>query len=117
MPPEKKNRNIIWMLAGALTVTLILQGISLYLYRSSGAYQLDLSRPGYVREDKSEVDTEEYVEFLPSGEINADIIDEFREVFGGKRRAIESIDAFRDEPLSDETFGLVERVDELDGEF
>jgi hypothetical protein len=104
---EKKNRNIVWLVFFSAIITMVLSAISLVLYKTSGTEQLDLSRPGYNREGADEFGAIEQKEFSPKGEISGGVINEFDGLLMERFEAVESVNAFREESLSDETLGVV----------
>ena len=103
---RRGRRNLMIMLGGSLVIASGLLMVSMHLYRESGAEQLDLSRPGYIREDVAERDGEGSREFPATGAIDDEVMREFREMFEMRQGAIMSMDAFRAEVLSDGALGL-----------
>lgn len=111
---EAKDRNVTpWerhrfgvMIAGAIVVALVLVGIAMMLYFSSGASQLDLSRPGYmsVREQADEKD--QFSEFSASGTITKSSLDEFQKLYDEQAKKATTIDGFGGEAMTDETLGI-----------
>lgn len=83
-------------------VALILTTVSMILYTTSGAAQLDLSRPGY-RSISDQVETggsiDEYGAFGP---VNAQTIDEFIELYDKQSEKAKAVDAFNGDPLNPE---------------
>ncbi len=87
-------------------------GSSLWLYRTSGAAQLDLSRPGYQPE--TEEPPEENPEAVPdktfsgTGSLNTEAIEEFLDLYDKKAKSITNVDAFSLDTLSNESLGITE---------
>lgn len=83
-------------------VALILTTVSMILYTTSGAAQLDLSRPGY-RSISDQVEAggsiDEYGAFGP---VNAQTIDEFIELYDKQSEKAKAVDAFNGDPLNPE---------------
>ena len=100
------KRNLIIMLSGCLVVASVLLMVSMHLYRASGAEQLDLSRPGYAREDVLNIGVDDEKEFSATGTINRDTVKEFNELYKARMEAIMSVDAFSADTLSDEALGI-----------
>jgi len=98
--------NLMVMLTVSLVIASGLLVLSMHLYRESGAEQLDLSRPGYIRENVTISSREGEREFPATGAINEEVMREFRELFEIRQEAIVGMDAFRAELLSDSVFGL-----------
>lgn len=105
--PIKGTKNILVLVLLALLFSGGMVWASLWLYRVSGASQLDLSRPGYEREkpeDSNGVQAEE--EFSNSGEINKEAVEKFRQMLEEKIKTAEQLDMFGSEALSDKTLGI-----------
>ena len=86
--------------------------ISMALYNSSGAAQLDLSRPGYkdVRGGIEAVSSE-FEDYQASGPINLGVINEFKLLYEKQSKKIKSVDAFGGDPLNPEELGIGATVD------
>lgn len=102
-----KRHQFITIVASAILISLFLVYVALSLYRSSGALQLDLSRPGYdnARKEASK-DKQIFKGFSSEGEINQKSLDEFSEMYRQKGIEALSVDAFSGTALSDETLML-----------
>lgn len=84
----------------SIVLALVLVGISMGLYYSSGAQQLDLSRPGYVSvADQVKDETKAFGAFQASGEITKESIDEFTKLFDEQSKHATDVDAFSGDPL------------------
>jgi len=82
----------------AITLTVI----SVALYKSSGAAQLDLSRPGY-RSVSSQVDKVDTIDmYNATGEVNKDTINKFIELYDKQAAKAKAVDAFNGDPLNPE---------------
>lgn len=105
---SKGGRNLITMAGLALAITVVLVGISLWLYKVTGTAQLDLSRPGYEREDMTQDDnsTSDSGSFSVTGEVTAETFEEFEKLMDKKSKSVRSLDAFKKEPLSDTSLGI-----------
>lgn len=95
------NHRYLLLLTIAIGISLFLVGISMSLYTSSGAAQLDLSRPGYravsSQAAKSDNDFENYP---TSGEIDKAAIDKFRTLYEKQAAKAKAVDAFSGDPLN-----------------
>lgn len=81
--------------------------ISVVIYNSTGAAQLDLSRPGY-RSVSSEVETADKIDtYSASGPVNKDTINQFMDLYDEQANKAKAIDAFNGDPLNPEilTYG------------
>lgn len=82
----------------AITLTIV----SVIIYNSSGAAQLDLSRPGYRSvsdqvEKNDEIDT-----YGASGRVNKETIEEFMKLYDAQAAKAKAVDAFNGDPLNPE---------------
>lgn len=85
----------------AITASLVLVGVSLALYASSGAAQLDLSRPGYKTIiSQGTTDTNDFENYSPSGALDQESMDEFRVLYGKQADKAKAVDAFSGDPLN-----------------
>lgn len=102
------NRHkFVVMLGLSIIATFFLVFVSMAMYNSSGAAQLDLSRPGYksVR-DKAVKNDDDFQSYPSTGEINQKTISEFQLLFTKQTNKIKSVDAFGGDPLSPEALGI-----------
>jgi hypothetical protein len=76
--------------------------ISVIIYNTSGAAQLDLSRPGYQSvSDKVEV-TDNIDTYSASGPVNKDSINAFMKLYDEQASKAKKVDAFNGDPLNPE---------------
>ena len=96
------------LVAVTIAISLVLVCISLWLYNSSGAAQLDLSRPDYqsVREQANH--SNDFTGFSASGEINKEALDEFRELYDEQMKEATAIESFGGEVMTDAALGIDE---------
>jgi hypothetical protein len=94
------------MIMLAIIISLILVTASLALYNSSGAAQLDLSRPGYKDVRAQVVNNDDFQNYSSTGPINQTTITEFETLYEQQAAKIESVDAFGGDPLSPDALGL-----------
>jgi hypothetical protein len=92
----------------ALVVAMTLTSVSLWLYKVSGAANLDLSRPGYekVREDVKD-DGDSTKPFSPTGDLDAAAVSDFRSRYEGIKARLNQMNSYGDSAISDENLGLV----------
>jgi hypothetical protein len=100
-----KFNNLVLLTFGSLLITVVVLTIALWLYRVSGAAQLDLSRPEYDGLRQQAV-IEEDDDFEAKGSITKDVVDEFFKLFEARAERIEAIKAFGLEPLSDSSLDI-----------
>lgn len=101
------NRHLFLLaISGAVVVGFIMTLISMSLYFSSGASQLDLSRPGY-EDVRAEVrDNQPANDFSPTGPLNPEIMDEFQELFDEQREALNSLSDYDDRAFTDKSLRI-----------
>jgi len=77
------------------------------MYNSSGAAQLDLSRPGYV-DVRSQVVVNEgdFQSYSSTGAINKDSINDFKSLYDKQAQKVKAADAFGGDPLSSDALGI-----------
>ena len=94
------------MVAASITIAVALVFISMGLYYSSGASQLDLSSPSYV-DVRNQVDnSDDFSEYSNTGKMNASAVSNFKSLFNQKVEKIKSVDIFGGDPLSPESLGM-----------
>jgi hypothetical protein len=80
---------------------------SMQMYNSSGAAQLDLSRPGYVSvRSKVDVSDGDLQAYPANGQFSKNVIDNFKSLFKKQAQKIKTIDAFGGSPLDDAALGI-----------
>jgi len=91
----------------SIVISFILVSISLAMYNSNGAAQLDLSRPGYQDVRSQAVTSDSDLQDFPStGSISQTTISEFKLIYAGQAQKVNAVDAFGGDPLSPEALGL-----------
>lgn len=103
-----QRHRLVYGVIGAICIGLLLTAISMSLYISSGASQLDLSRPGYEKA-RTEIDeSKEVARFETNGPLNMSVIDEFQKLFTGHREKLNALDDFESTALDDSQLRLAE---------
>jgi hypothetical protein len=94
------------MIAGAVILTIILTSISITIYISSGAINIDLSRPGYesVREETTIEESEP--PFDATGPIDKTVADDLNRRLEKIQAHLLEMNSFSGETLSDEALDL-----------
>jgi hypothetical protein len=97
------------MIFFAIAVSTVLVSISMSIYNSSGAAQLDLSRPGYqdVR-DQADKNNSGFIDFSDMGSINQTVLNSFGNQYKTQSTKIKTVDAFGTDPLSPTALGISE---------
>ena len=76
--------------------------ISVIMYNSSGAAQLDLSRPGYLSVSDQVVETDQIDTYSSTGPVNEESIKEFMKLYDEQAAKAKKVDAFNGDPLNPE---------------
>lgn len=93
-------------IGGSILIAFLLVLVSMALYVSSGAAQLDLSRPGY-KSVQSKVDPNETFKSFPStGSVDSKTIEQFQKLFDEQVKQVRSVDAFNPGVLEDQALGI-----------
>lgn len=88
------------LLVGTVLTAITLTVISMIIYSSSGAAQLDLSRPGY-RSVSSQVDSNDEIDsFSSSGPVNKQTVQDFMNTYDKQAAKAKAVDAFNGDPLN-----------------
>jgi len=89
-----------------IVIALFLVGVALALYTSSGAAQLDLSRPGYqsVREQASR--TPDFEGYPSTGKLDAKAISEFKTLYDKKAKEATAVDSFGGKVMTDQSLSI-----------
>lgn len=101
------NHLLALLLIFTIVIAIVFTVISMSIYNSSGAAQLDLSldRPGY-KENLTNVDESDSVkEYSASGAVNKSTIEEFLKQYDAEAKSTKSVDAFNGDPLNPEVLG------------
>jgi hypothetical protein len=95
------RHRLIYGIAGALLIAMLLTAVSMALYVSSGASRLDLSRPGYerAREAVQRSDTED--EFRSTGPLDTEVANDFQERYDTHRNRLKQYDNYGSTALDD----------------
>lgn len=93
-----------FMLLVGLTIlaSLFLVGVALALYASSGAEQLDLSRPGYVLVRQQAIQSDQFDGFSANGTIDKAALNQFRQLYTQQANKVTSVDSFTGNAMSDQ---------------
>jgi len=112
-PQESENVSPIYkhlfglMIILSIAITVVLVATSMALYYSSGAAQLDLSRPGYD-DVRNQIDkSDDFNDYSSTGLLNSSVVAEFKILFDEKVKKVESVDSFGGDPLSPDVLGMV----------
>lgn len=98
--PWAQHRFII-MISGVILVSFVLVATALALYTSSGAAQLDLSRPGYQAVRGKVIPSDKLDTYPTTGPVDKDAISDFRTLFNKQAKQVIGVDSFGGDVMSD----------------
>jgi len=103
----KDKHSFLLFITLSIIIASVIVIISMAMYNSSGAAQLDLSRPGYksVRAQAGR-DDGDFQAFPASGPMSKDVISDFKSIYDKQAEKIKAVDAFGGDPLSADALGL-----------
>ena len=103
----KDKHSFLLFITLSISVACVIVAISMAMYNSSGAAQLDLSRPGYksVRAQAGK-DDGDFQTYSSSGPISKDVISDFKTIYTKQAQKIKAVDAFGGDPLNPDALGL-----------
>lgn len=98
MSSWEKHRFFV-LIVGVILVSLLLVCVALSLYNSSGAAQVDLSRPGYqsIQTEAGRKTVED--SFPSSGKLDKSAFDEFDKLYGNHSKRVVGVDSFDPQAL------------------
>ncbi len=100
------RQQIVQFVAGSITVAILLVFVSMALYASSGAAQLDLSRPGYKNVQDKVDQSGAFESFPATGSVNKSTLDQFQKIYDKQTKQVDSSDAFSSSALDDQALGI-----------
>lgn len=90
------------LLIGAVFAAILLTTVSMIIYNSTGAAQLDLSRPGY-RSVSSQIESSDTIDaFSATGAVDKNTVEEFMTMYDKQAAKAKAVDAFNGDPLNPE---------------
>lgn len=101
-----RRRPLVVFIGGSIIIAIMLVLVSMALYVSSGAAQLDLSRPGYksVQDQVNRSDT--FQSFPATGPVTNDTIEDFLKLYIRQTKSVSASDAFNPEALSEQALAI-----------
>lgn len=100
------QHKFLLLIVGAIVIALVIVSISLGLYNSSGAAQLDFSRPG-LESVRSKVDYNGSTRpYSATGPLDEAALKEFSTRYDEQARRVQSVDGFSSQALSDQALDL-----------
>lgn len=101
------DHQFLMMISGALIVAIIATGVNIWFYVSSGAINVDLSRPGYEAVRKETVDDPSMQQtFSSDGELTQQVRDDFLVQIDILQNNLKQMNDFSNDSLSDKALNL-----------
>ena len=94
------------LVIGSIVIALLLTAVSLKLYASSGAAQLDLSRPGYEHVVDKKVKSTVFEGYPTFGPINRQTLKEFQDLYNKRADQATKVDSFGGDVMSDAALSI-----------
>lgn len=101
-----KDHRFVIMIFGSIVAALLLVAASLSLYGSSGAYQLDLSRPSDVSLRSQVQEDSSFKGFSSEGDLDSAAVAQFEKMYSEKLEDVTSNSSFNGEVLSPQALGI-----------
>ncbi len=105
LPGWQKHRFLL-MVGGSIVIALAMVAVALKLYATSGAAQLDLSRPGYEHVSEQVVKTEVFKGFPSTGVIDQQAFDDFQTMYSKRAEQATNINSFSGDVMSDAALAI-----------
>ena len=89
-----QRHRFLVLIAGVIMISFVMVIIGMYIYNTSGAAQVDLSRPGYqsVQKEASRDTTDD--SFASTGKLDKDAFDSFDKMYANHARQVVGVDSF-----------------------
>lgn len=89
-----QRHRFLVLIAGVIMLSFVMVVVGMYLYNTSGAAQVDLSRPGYqsVQKEASRDTTDD--SFASTGKLDKDAFDSFDSMYAEHARQVVGVDSF-----------------------
>jgi hypothetical protein len=105
LSPWQRHRFVVLIML-TIVISLFLVGVALALYASSGAAQLDLSRPGYTSVREQAVRSDSFEGFSASGSVDKGTLDDFRKLYADQAEKATNFDSFGGDVMSDKALSI-----------
>lgn len=100
------RQQIVLFIGGSIIMAFLLVLASMALYASSGAAQLDLSRPGYKSVQNQVDQNDNFESFSASGPVTKDTLDQFLKLYQKQVKPVDNADVFSPDTLDDQALGI-----------
>ncbi|MDO4271701.1 MAG: hypothetical protein Q4C83_01810 [Candidatus Saccharibacteria bacterium] len=95
-----------------VAIAIVMTGVSLTLYRASGAIKLDMSRPGYEKMRKAVEDSNDDKPFASSGNLDREALRDFDDRVKKLQDDLDKLGDYDSADVSDEDLLLHDKVGE-----
>ncbi len=103
---QVKDHKLITMVVISIVIALFLVFVAMALYNSSGAAQLDLSRPGYEDIRKKAQQDTTTVSFSATGTLDETALKEFASKYDKELESLQRSDVFATDALSQKSLQI-----------
>ena len=94
------KHSFLLLIGISIATALVLVVISMELYASSGAAQLDLSRPGYKAVTSQAVQSDnDFQDYQAFGTLDSSAVNDFKTLYEKEADKAKAVDAFSGDPL------------------
>lgn len=105
----KNRHSFLIFITLSIVIAFGIVVISMFMYNSSGAAQLDLSRPGYISvRSQATTNSDDFQNFPSTGAIDKNDMNDFKVLYDKQTQRVKSVDAFGGDPLSPDALGISE---------
>jgi hypothetical protein len=102
------QKEIVLFVGGSIVIAFLLVVIAMALYTSSGASQLDASRPG-LKSVQSKIDqSDSFQAFSSDGQVTNDTLNQFKALYQKQVKSVSNAADFDSAALGDQALGIDE---------
>ncbi|HEU4715483.1 MAG TPA: hypothetical protein VFS14_01500 [Candidatus Saccharimonadales bacterium] len=105
LSPWQRHRFVV-LIGLTIVVSLFLVSVALALYASSGAAQLDLSRPGYTSVRDKVERSDSFSGFSATGPVDKETLEKFRKLYDEQAEKATNFDSFGGNVMSDKALSI-----------
>jgi hypothetical protein len=106
LPDRWARHRFMGLVSLTILISLFLVSVALALYASSGAAQLDLTRPGYQSVREQAGHSTSFDGFPASGTLNKDATDQFRKLYDQQAEKATNVDSFAGNAMDEQTLSI-----------
>ena len=96
-----EKHKFVLLVVITIAVSLLLVIVSLWFYNTSGAAQLDLSRPGYESAREQAVTHTNFESFSSTGTLDREALAKFGQLYDDQMKEAKAVEAFGGDVMSD----------------